>query len=72
MLSSVVKIRTYPQQVTIRPNQEQTMQIESLWAEIHTLVALSGESGLSVLVSGHSVDVIPKDVSKQNLGGRSG
>jgi len=65
ILSTAIEIRTYPLQITIRPKQ--TMRIASLWAEVHTVVASSGENELNVLVSGHSVDVVPNSVSKQSL-----
>ena len=65
ILSATIKIRCYPQQITIQPKQN--TQIGTLWGEIYTLVELSGENDLDVLVSGHSVDVIPISASKQSL-----
>ena len=65
ILLSAVKIKIYPLQITVRPKQ--IMRIASLWEEINSLVAMTGEHELKVIVSSHSVDVIPKSVSKQNL-----
>ena len=65
MISVAADIRPYPLQITIRPKYK--CQVASLWAEIQTLVTASAADELKVLVSGHSVDVIPKSVSKRGL-----
>ena len=60
-----VAARNYPWQVSIRPSQD--MQMTRLWTAVQDLATEVSDGKLKVMVSGHSLDVVPKSVSKVAL-----
>jgi len=58
-------VRNYPLQISIRPSQ--IVQMTRLWTAVQALATEVADGKLKVMASGHSLDVIPKSVSKVAL-----
>ena len=58
-------VRNYPSQISIRPSQ--VVQMTRLWTAVQALATEVADGKLKVVASAHSLDVIPKSVSKVAL-----
>lgn len=66
-LSVHMDVRPYPKQLSLRLNG--VRDIAALWAEVHRLALEFPAGSLKVLISGHSLDVLPGDITKLSLVG---